>query len=438
MGFKSKYTGIEVEELLYSIPVIKESVEELPSVFEEERSWVIEQIESYLKNNGNNSSGNVDTSNFVDLTSYQEVTGIKDFTNGIKIGSSPTIVYDKDTKSFLFEGNLIISGGLISRSELGDLDDVTVMDMIIVDEETIIIDRTSGIPILKLNPDIKLGGGSNSEGGIDESFLQSYLSNYAKKTDIPTSLPASDVYQWAKEETKPTYDYSELTGKPTIPTIPTYLPNQFYLKFGNNTYNGSAEKTITAADLGALTSHQTIYNLTMSAGAFKAVTFDPNSAAQTVNIPTKTSHLTNNSDFTTAADVANTYLKKSGGTISGDLTVSGTFKATHITSLSTSDERLKENIRDFSALDMLNSMGGVWKYEYSPEEVERDPLNEGTHIGFIYQNVMKSQMKDICIERKDGFGALNYNNTDYLALLAACNLELHSRVVELERIVYGR
>ena len=52
-------------------------------------------------------------------------------------------------------------------------------------------------------------------------------------TDIPTTLPASDVYAWAKAATKPSYAYSEITGLPTLfsgsytdltnkPTIPTY------------------------------------------------------------------------------------------------------------------------------------------------------------------------------------------------------------------------
>ena len=35
---------------------------------------------------------------------------------------------------------------------------------------------------------------------------------------IPTTLPASDVYAWAKATTKPSYAYSEITGTPTIPT----------------------------------------------------------------------------------------------------------------------------------------------------------------------------------------------------------------------------
>lgn len=50
-----------------------------------------------------------------------------------------------------------------------------------------------------------------------------------------------------------------------------------------------------------LTSHQTIYDLTFQAGTFSAKTFDPNGAATTVNIPTKTSHITNDSGFITSS-----------------------------------------------------------------------------------------------------------------------------------------
>ena len=35
-------------------------------------------------------------------------------------------------------------------------------------------------------------------------------------TDIPTTLPASDVYAWAKAATKPSYAYSEITGLPAL------------------------------------------------------------------------------------------------------------------------------------------------------------------------------------------------------------------------------
>lgn len=72
-----------------------------------------------------------------------------------------------------------------------------------------------------------------------------------------------------------------------------------------------------------LTSHQTIYNLTLQAGTFSAATFDPNGSARTVNIPTHTSHLTNNSGFITSANLSN-YLQKSGGTMTGPLCWEGT------------------------------------------------------------------------------------------------------------------
>ena len=46
-------------------------------------------------------------------------------------------------------------------------------------------------------------------------------------------------------------------GNVTVP-IPTALKNPNALTFGSKTYDGSSAKTITASDLGALTSHQDI------------------------------------------------------------------------------------------------------------------------------------------------------------------------------------
>lgn len=77
----------------------------------------------------------------------------------------------------------------------------------------------------------------------------------------------------------------------------------------SNSGSGNAVTSITASGhtltvtKGAtyLTSHQTIYDLTFQAGTFSAKTFDPNGAAATVNIPTNTSHLTNDSGFITSS-----------------------------------------------------------------------------------------------------------------------------------------
>lgn len=81
----------------------------------------------------------------------------------------------------------------------------------------------------------------------------------------------------------------------------TIVPTLKSLTFGSKTYNGSTAQTITAADLGALTAHQTLYSLTFQAGAFSAKTYTPNVGTQTINIPTKTSHLSNDSGFITAS-----------------------------------------------------------------------------------------------------------------------------------------
>ena len=44
-------------------------------------------------------------------------------------------------------------------------------------------------------------------------------------TDFPTSMPASDVSLWAKASTKPSYTWSEIANKPTIPTKLSELDN---------------------------------------------------------------------------------------------------------------------------------------------------------------------------------------------------------------------
>ena len=56
---------------------------------------------------------------------------------------------------------------------------------------------------------------------------------YSLLSGTPTSLPASDVYPWAKAATKPTYTFSEITGKPT--TLAGYGITDAYTKSEVNT-----------------------------------------------------------------------------------------------------------------------------------------------------------------------------------------------------------
>lgn len=63
----------------------------------------------------------------------------------------------------------------------------------------------------------------------------------AQITDFPTSMPASDVYAWAKASTKPTYAWSEITDKPS-----TFTPASH-----THSYAGSASAGGPATDFAA-------------------------------------------------------------------------------------------------------------------------------------------------------------------------------------------
>lgn len=59
-------------------------------------------------------------------------------------------------------------------------------------------------------------------------------------TDFPTSMPASDVYSWAKATSKPTYTWSEITNKPTVPTKLSELTNdKGYITTDNDTWKAN-------------------------------------------------------------------------------------------------------------------------------------------------------------------------------------------------------
>jgi hypothetical protein len=63
----------------------------------------------------------------------------------------------------------------------------------------------------------------------------------------PTTLPASDVYSWAKASSKPAYSWNEITNKPTIPTVgnATITIKQNNTTIGSFTTNQTNNATIT-------------------------------------------------------------------------------------------------------------------------------------------------------------------------------------------------
>lgn len=62
----------------------------------------------------------------------------------------------------------------------------------------------------------------NAIGGKPSTFTpSSHTHTKSQITDFPSSMPASDVYAWAKASSKPSYSWSEITGKPSFATVAT-------------------------------------------------------------------------------------------------------------------------------------------------------------------------------------------------------------------------
>lgn len=97
-----------------------------------------------------------------------------------------------------------------------------------------------------------------SDWAIQDESSDAFIKNKPTKlSDFTNDSGFITGVSWGEVTEKPTFatvatsgSYNDLSNKPTIPTIPDYLPNQYSLKFGDKSYNGSSEQTITAADLG--------------------------------------------------------------------------------------------------------------------------------------------------------------------------------------------
>lgn len=114
--------------------------------------------------------------------------------------------------------------------------------------------------------------------------------------------------------------------------------------------------------------------------------------------------------------------------IDGNLVVRG-----GVTMYGSSDKRLKKNIRTFQAGKELMSLGGVYQFEYEDEEISRNAMYKGTHVGLMYQNVKGTILDKMCYEREDGYGALNYLDSSFISLLAGVGVEHETRIQRLER-----
>lgn len=96
----------------------------------------------------------------------------------------------------------------------------------------------------------QLGGDGGTNVDLSGFATQDDLKGYAKSTDIPTTLPASDVYDWAKAENKPVYTADEVGALPNTTVIPNVegLATEEYVNdaIANAQLNSGSNGTIVA------------------------------------------------------------------------------------------------------------------------------------------------------------------------------------------------
>lgn len=149
------------------------------------------------------------------------------------------------------------------------------------------------------------------------SSIGTFTANSATNTTINVVETDPTVPSWAKQPTKPTYSYSEITNKPTIPTKTSDLVND---GADNTSTYVEADELATVATSG---SYNDLSNKpTIPAAQVNSDWNAVSGVAQILNkptIPTATSQLTNDSGFITTSALSG-YLPLTGGTLTGKLT----------------------------------------------------------------------------------------------------------------------
>lgn len=174
-----------------------------------------------------------------------------------------------------------------------------------------------------VNETIQAGGGTVTSVKVG-STTYNPVSGVVSLPAYPTTLPASDVYSWAKESNPPSYSLSDISGTSDLQAIEALSGTSGLLKkTGSNSW--SLDTTT------YLSSHQTIYSLSISAGSYTggSTSYTPNSASKSISIPTTLDHISDGSnrklsDYVTLATTQNN--------ISGEKTF--TSKPVHIASSS--------------------------------------------------------------------------------------------------------
>jgi hypothetical protein len=164
---------------------------------------------------------------------------------------------------------------------------------------------------------------------------------------IPTSLPASDVYAWAKAATKPTYSASEISGLGTAATLNTVgilsavthsdhnnnqgvIVNRSFMTYWNGAYNSGGSSNLAYCNKGAFGDMATktarnYVSVSEAQTISGAKTFSTYVTASGYKVSNATGFLkadgtVDNTNYSTTSHSHDNYLPYAGGTLTGALT----------------------------------------------------------------------------------------------------------------------
>ena len=292
------------------------------------------------------------------------------------------------------------------------------------------------------------GGGHKVISGLSVSYASSAGSAnsvaWSNVSGRPSSLPASDVYSWAKASTKPSYSWSEIGSRPT--KVSQFSNDSGYITSSASISGnaGSATKLQTTRSIwgqsfnGTGDVNGTIYVRATEDWYLK---IDDTNNWGYRNI---LGHGWDdgNGDFikfyVPNSDTWSSYFifTKSGKmgintSPSEALHVSGNILATGgITAYSSSDIRLKQDLRKLDFFGIIKAMGGTFGFAWKKDNTRS--------IGWIAQHVLcNPHLKDIVETDENGYYKINYWSPKLIATAFGAIEQVGDEVSRLKaRVVF--
>ena len=260
----------------------------------------------------------------------------------------------------------------------------------------------------------------NGDNGIWGDWVR-----LATINDIPKSLPASDVYAWAKASTKPSYSWSEIGSRPT--KVSQFTNDSGYITSSASISGnaGSATKLQTTRSIWGCPFDGTcdINGLFISGGIHIGY---GNEIWCTDNLV-----INYNNRGSKNVYILNGNLGIGKMSASEKLSVTGNILATGgITAYSSSDIRLKQDLRKLDYLGIIKAMGGTYGFAWKKDNTRS--------IGWIAQHVLcNPHLKDIVETDEKGYYKINYWSPKLIATAFGAIEQVGDEVSRLKaRVVF--